>query len=214
MIQRYLDGKVIWWTGKGPFGMTLSSYALRHGDTTVWIDAVDPGRDLDAVLELGPPAHLLITFGDHDRDVLPLARRFGAEVWIPDGEAPAFRKPDHVFGDGMALPAGLKALALPGVGYGETLLYGEVDDQRIGFFGDAVLHLPLNPLQQLLLLPILVPGRGGLQRKRSFRGGDTRQALQSLPKILDLGLDAAFFSHGTPLVSGAGKALREAIASW
>lgn len=214
MVKRYLDGHVLGWFGKGPLGIPFSSYALRHDGVTVWIDAIDPGAGRDAVLALGPPQHLLITFGDHDRDVLALARQYGAEVWVPAGEAPAFPHPDHVITDGTELPAGLKAMALPGVGYGETALYGEVAGKRIAFIGDAVLNLRMSAVERLLSLPILAHGRGPFQRKRLFRGGDTAQALKSILKLLDLDLDAAFFSHGDPVEHDAGRKLRESITTW
>lgn len=214
MVKRYLDGHVLGWFGKGSLGIPFSSYALRQGDTTVWIDAIDPGAGRDAVLALGPPQHLLITFGDHDRDVLALAREFGAQVWVPAGEAPAFPSPDHIITEDTELPAGLKAMALPGVGYGETVLYGDVAGKRIAFIGDSVLHLPLSPLQRWLTAPFLVHGRGPFQRKRQFRGGNTAQALRSIPRLLDLHLDAAFVSHGLPIDRDAHRHLTESIRTW
>lgn len=211
MVERYLDDHVIWWTGIGPMGMSLSSYALRNNGVTVWIDAVDPGADLDTVLTLGRPEHFLITFGDHDRDVNRLARQYGAQVWVPDGEAPGFPKPDHVFRDGDTLPGGLTAMALPGVGYGETLLHGDVAGKRAGFIGDAFLNVPAHGLKKLALGLFLHYGKGPLQTKRSFRGGDNVLAHRSLPKVLDLSLDAAFLSHGSPVVTGAHAALAASI---
>lgn len=214
MAQSFLDGSVIWWTGPGPLGMTLSSYAVRLDGVTLWIDAVDPGRDREAVLQLGKPAHQVITFGDHDRDVLALAQAYGSEVWVPDGEHPAFTKPDHVYRDGDTLPGGLQALAMPGVGYGDCVLHGELGGKKIGFFGDSVLHIEASGLKKWLLGLFLLSNKGPFQTKRSFRGGDTRQAMTSLPAILPLNLDAAFFSHGSPVVTDAGALLETSITSW
>jgi hypothetical protein len=214
MATSFLDGHVIWWTGPGPLGMTLSSYALHVDGVTVWIDAVDPGKDRAAVLALGKPAHQIITFGDHDRDVPALAQEFGSEVWVPDGHHPGFPSPDHVFKDGEQLPGGLTAMAIPGVGYGETLLHREIAGKRIAFIGDAVLHIPMQGLKKWLLSLFLLVGDGPFQTKRSFRGGDTRLAMQNLPKLLSLDLDAAFVSHGDPIVENAGKLLESSIASW
>jgi hypothetical protein len=214
MAQTFLDGHVIWWTGPGPLGMTLSSYAVRLDGVTLWIDAVDPRQDRDAVLKLGKPAHQLITFGDHDRDVNALAREFGSEVWVPDGQHPGFPQPDHVFQDGDTLPGGLQALAIPGVGYGETVLHGEIAGKRAGFLGDSILHIPAHGLKKWLLGFFLVSNEGPFQTKRDFRGGNNRLAMQNLPKILGLGLDAAFVSHGEPIVENAWEQLETSIASW
>jgi hypothetical protein len=214
MAKSLLDGSVIWWTGPGPLGMTFSSYAVRLDGVTVWIDAVDPCRDRDAVLKLGQPAHQIITFGDHDRDVNALAQEFGSEVWVPEGEHPAFPTPDHVYRDGDTLPGGLKALAMPGVGYGDTVLHGEIAGKQVGFFGDAILHMSATGLKKWLLGFVLLGNKGPFQTKRSFRGGNTRQAMQSLPKILALDLDVACFSHGEPVTENAGALLETSITSW
>jgi hypothetical protein len=214
MAQSFLDGHVMWWTGPGPLGMTFSSYAVRMGGQTLWIDAVDPRQDRDAVLKLGRPDHQLITFGDHDRDVNALAKEFGSEVWVPEGQHPGFPQPDHVFRDGDTLPGGLTALAIPGVGYGETVLHGEVAGHKIGFFGDAIMHIPARGLKKWLLGLILRHGKGPFQTKRDYRGGDNRLAMQNLPKILTLDLDAAFVSHGDPIPENAGPLLEASMMSW
>lgn len=214
MVKRFLDDHVIWWTGQGLIGKTFSSYALRQNGVTVWIDAVDPGQDLDAVLAFGKPDHLLITFGDHDRGVNALAQRYGAQVWVPEGQAPDFPKPDHVFRDGDSLPGGLTAMTFPGVGYGESMLHGEIAGKRAAFIGDAFFHLSPPALLKPLLSLILRMGTGEIQTKRAFRGGDTDLARRSLPKVLDLNLDAAFFSHGSPIAAGAHRALETSLKSF
>ncbi|MNY75021.1 hypothetical protein D3C86_2141930 [compost metagenome] len=56
--------------------------------------------------------------------------------------------------------------------------------------------------------------RGRLQYKKIYRGGNTREALKQVRRLLALNLDALLCSHGDPIESGAGAMLEESIESW
>lgn len=214
-METLLNGRVITWTGEGPAGFAMSGHALKADNgEIVWIDPPDPGSQEAAVLAFGKPAHILVTFRDHDRAVDQYAKRFGAKVWIPRGKGGAIKKVDVEYDEATALPAGLRALSLPAVGFGEHALYGTVNGQRFAFIGDAVFHLDFERLPWIVRALAFVQRGGALQHKRWYRGGNTRDALKQARKLLDLNLDALFFSHGRPLESNAAAALKESLGTW
>lgn len=210
-----LDGAVLAWSRPMLGFMTLTGYALKGEDgTVVLVDPPDPGPDAARIEQLlGKPAHVFVTFRDHDRAVVELADRFGAKIWIPRGSGEtSVSRFDAEYGEDTELPAGLKAVSMPAVGYGEHALYGTVNGKRFAFIGDTAFNdarLPW-PVDKFILPRVAGP----LRRKVSYRGGNTPEALKQARKLIALDLDAAFFSHGDPIEHDARKALKESIESW
>jgi hypothetical protein len=188
---------------------TGSAYRSPEGEV-VWIDPDDPGADEAALLELGRPAHILVTFRDHDRAVPTLAERYGAKVWVPKGPGGSLT-PDVEFDESTALPAGLKALSMPAMGYGEHALWAEAYGKRFAFIGDAVFNLEGTGFPWLVAKLAFHQREGALRMKRTYRGGDTAQAPAQLQRLLDLKLDAVFLSHGAAIPENADAALRGAL---
>lgn len=210
-METYLDGHVRRWTFDAMLGLPFTGSAYQAPDgTVVWIDPPDPGTEEPGLLELGRPSHILVTFRDHDRAVAPLAARYGAKVWIPRGQGGDIR-PDEEYGEDTALPAGLKAVSLPAMGYGEHALVGEAYGKRFAFLGDALFNLENTRFPGLVAMAFFHHREGPLRMKRSYRGGDTGQAPAQLRKLLDLKLDAVFLSHGRAVADNASRAIREAL---
>lgn len=208
----YLDGHVLTWTTPALAGLpfTGSAYRAPSGEV-VWIDPPDPGAHEAALLALGKPAHLLVTFRDHDRAVDALAARHGAQVWVPKGEGGSIARIDHAFDETTALPAGLRAVGLPAMGFGEHALAAEAYGKRFAFIGDAVFNLEGTAVPWLVRKLAFKQRQGPLAMKRQYRGGDTAQAPAQLRRLLDLRLDALFLSHGEAIAAEADRRLREVL---
>jgi hypothetical protein len=211
-LETYLDGHLRQWTFDAILGLpfTGSAYRAPTGEV-VWFDPPDPGADETALLELGKPAHILVTFRDHDRAVTALAERYGAQVWIPRGEGGEIRPVHHEYGEDTALPAGLRAIAMPAVGFGEHALVAEAYGKRFAFIGDAVFNLEATKFPGLVAALFFHKRHSPLRMKRKYRGGDTPQAPAQIRKLLDLKLDAIFLSHGRAIPEHADQALRGAL---
>ncbi len=213
MITRYINDHVVSWTDTGDARGGMRSYAFADAGTTVWIDPVDPGADLDKVLALGPPRHVLVTVGAHDRDVMALAKRYGAEVWVPVGGTRWLPGADHTYDDGARLPAGLQAMRIAGGSMGCSVLHGTVEGVAIAFFGDSVACLEKGKSPWFMRI-VFQQAAGIFQHHRFFFGGHKRTALASLQRLRELNLGMAFVTHGEPVIGYAGEYLAESLASW
>lgn len=210
-LHSHLDGQLLTWTQKALLGLpfTGSAYRAPSGEV-VWIDPPDPAGHEAALLALGPPQHVLVTFRDHDRHVKPIADKYRAKVWIPRGEGGDL-VPDEVYGEASTLPAGLKAIGLPAMGFGEHALLTEAYGKRFAFIGDAVFNLEGSPVPWPLKKLAFKQREGPLAMKRSYRGGDTKAAATQLRKLLDHKLDMLILSHGPAIVADADRRLREVL---
>jgi len=131
------------------------------------------------------PQGILLTSANHERDAVPLARRFRIEIWAHSdarGHVPAARW----FEDGELL-FGARAIALPGFARGETAWL--LDDLLI--LGDAVINLPPYGFSML-------PDK---------YCEDPRLARESLKKLLPLPVEIITFAHGLPIVTQAAARL-------
>ncbi len=210
-LQSFLDGKLLTWTTPAMLGLpfTGSAYLAPSGEV-VWIDPPDPAGHEAELLKLGPPQHVLVTFRDHDRHVAPIAKKYGCKVWVPRGEGGDLA-PDELFHGETRLPAGLKAVGLPAMGYGEHALVAEAYGKRFAFIGDAVFNLEGTSVPWLVRKLAFAQKQGPLAMKRSYRGGDTKAAAGQLRQLLDHKLDMLFLSHGAAIASDADRRLREVL---
>src|ERR1035437_1393071 len=111
---------------------TGSAYRAPDGEV-VWIDPPDPGVHEAELLQLGKPTHILVTFRDHDRAVAALSKRYGAKVWVPRGQGGSIQPINEEFDETTVLPAGLKAIAMPAMGYAEHALTTEAYGKKFAF---------------------------------------------------------------------------------
>lgn len=212
MLESYLDGNVQTWTRAEMLGLPLTGAAYRSpAGEVVWIDPPDPGAHEAALLALGKPTDLLVTFRDHDRHVDALAERYGARVWVPKGAGGEIKRIDEEFGETSTLPAGLKAVAMPAMGYGEHALVAEAYGKKFAFIGDAVFNLEGTAVPWLVRTVFFKQRRGPLAMKRQYRGGDTAAAPDQLRRLLPLKLDLLFLSHGRAIDAEADRWLRDVL---
>lgn len=215
-MQMLVPGRLITWTRKGSLGMELRSYAYRRDEAIVWIDPVEPAANERVAVEaFGKPGHIILTFGAHDRDTLALRDRYGATVWVPEMEQgdKFIPNPDERYTWQSELPAKLRAVHIPGVGYGEHAIVGDVEGKRFAFVGDSVIHLPHVPMLGRL---VLGQPRGKLQHKRFYFqwGGNRKTALKEAKRLMSLELEMLLPTHGVPILGDAKGELRESLSAW
>lgn len=210
-FKSFLGGKLLTWTTPAFVGLpfTGSAYQAPSGEV-VWIDPPDPAGHEAELLALGPPQHVLVTFRDHDRHVPQIAKQYGAKVWVPKGEGGDL-VPDELFDATTTLPAGLTAIGLQAMGFGEHALVAEAYGKRFAFIGDAVFNLEGTSVPWLVQKLAFRQTSRQLGMKRSYRGGDTKAAAGQLRQLLDQRLDMLILSHGPAVTEDVDRRLREVL---
>jgi hypothetical protein len=125
------------------------AYALRTAAGVVLVDpdfvSPDAAGHLDALLRRmmdgRAPLAVLLTSSWHERAAYVFGRRLAVPVWLPaGGTAEMEGQPDHLFGEGTALPGGARATEIDPTFAGDTvLLLQALTGERVLFSGDAVL---------------------------------------------------------------------------
>jgi hypothetical protein len=177
------------WQGYEPeVKCDCSSTAIVTPSGLIFIDPIPLAECAvkDLVAEsFSAPAAVVLTSGNHQRESLALAKRFGIPVFAPEDAGDDIIA-DRLFRSGEAV-AGMGSIALPGFGPGETaFLHGDAL-----IFGDALINLEPEGLR---LLP------------EKYRK-DKKQALRSLAVLRELKPQTLLFAHGHPIVQNAGESL-------
>jgi len=170
-----------------------SSSAVVTPAGVIFIDPIplaeEALRDLVVESESSPSA-VLLTSGNHQRESLAFARRFGIPIFAPkDAGEEIVADQRFVSGEGVA---GMKAITLSGFGPGETAFSFE----DILIFGDALINLEPEGMR---LLP---------EKYRT----DKKQSLRSLSALQLLAPEILLFAHGTPVLQRASERLACLIA--
>jgi glyoxylase-like metal-dependent hydrolase (beta-lactamase superfamily II) len=177
------------WQGYEPaVKCECSSTALVTPSGLIFIDPVPLAEE--ALKELvgesfSAPAAIVLTSGNHQRESLALAKRFGIPVFAPE-DAGDDISADQRFCSGDPV-AGMESIALPGFGPGETAF---LHDGALAF-GDALINL--EP-QGLRMLP-----------EKYLE--DKKQSLRSLAALRALNPQVLLFAHGHPIVDRAPERL-------
>jgi glyoxylase-like metal-dependent hydrolase (beta-lactamase superfamily II) len=177
------------WQGYEPaVKCDCSSTAIVTSAGLIFIDPI-PLAD-EALTELvgesfSAPAAVVLTSGNHQRESLALAKRFGIPIFAPE-DAGDDIVADQRFRSGDPV-AGMKSIALPGFGPGETAFIYE----GALIFGDALINLEPEGLRPL---------------PEKYRE-DKKQSLRSLAALKNLKPQALLFAHGNPIVKDASGSL-------
>jgi len=177
------------WQGYEPaVKCDCSSTALVTSAGLIFIDPIPLAEGVlkDLVTEsFSAPAAVVLTSGNHQRESLALAKRFGIPTFAPDNAG------DDIVADQRFLSgdpvAGMESIALPGFGPGETAF---LHDGAL-IFGDALINLEPEALR-------LLPEKYREDKKQSLRSLATLQAL--MPQVL-------LFAHGNPIPQDAARRL-------
>jgi hypothetical protein len=182
------------WQGYEPeVKCDCSSTAIVTEAGLIFIDPIPltdaASRDLVAE-SFSAPAAVVLTSGNHQRESLALAKRFGIPVFAPEGAG------DDIIADEEFRPgdpvAGMESIALPGFGPGETAFLHE----GALIFGDALINLEPEGLR-------LLPEKYRENKKQSFR---------SLKALTQLKPQVLLFAHGHPIIQNAATRLSGCLA--
>jgi glyoxylase-like metal-dependent hydrolase (beta-lactamase superfamily II) len=182
------------WQGYEPeVKCDCSSTALVTEAGLVFIDPIPfaDGALRDLMAEsLSAPAAVVLSSGNHQRESLALAKRFGIPIFAPENSGDDIIA-DQRFQSGDPV-AGMESIALPGFGPGETaFLYDEAL-----IFGDSLINLEPDGLR---LLP---------EKYRENK----KQSLRSLAVLRELKPRMLLFAHGYPITRDATSRLVTCIA--
>ena len=165
-----------------------SSTASVTGAGLIFIDPIPLAETAlrDLVSEsFSAPSAVVLTSGNHQRESLLLAKRFGIPLFAPVNAG------DGIIADQRFRPgdpvAGMESIALPGFGPGETAFFHE----GVLIFGDALINLEPEGLR---LLP------------EKYRE-DKRESLRSLAALKASRPTILLFAHGCPVVQSAEERL-------
>ncbi len=170
-----------------------SSSAIVTPAGLIFIDPIPLAEEAlkDLVTEsFSVPAAVVLTSGNHQRESLSLAKRFGMPVFAP-ADAGDDIIADRRFRSGDPV-VGMESIALPGFGPGETVFLHE----GALIFGDALINLEPEGLR---LLP------------EKYRE-DKKQSLQSLAALKELEPRILLFAHGNPIIQNADTRLAGCLA--
>ena len=179
-----------WSSFHAQWKVDFNSYALKTPDGIVFIDPLKPTPAVLKELEdLGEFLGIFLTNAHHDRDADWFRKQYGIQIYAHEkAKADCDTKIDVLVLDGERLPGGVKAIYLPGSSASETAFYTKLSG-GIVLMGDTLLN----------------PSGKGLSLIPEPYVEDKKQALKSLPKLLDLSFKTITFAHGDPIVENAKK---------
>ena len=190
-IVRNLYG---WSSLHAQWKISFDSYALKTPDGVVFVDPLKPAPAVLKKLEaLGEPIGIFLTNANHDRDADWFRKKYEVQIYAHEkARADCDTKIDVLILDGERLPAGVKAIHLPGSSTSETAFYTKLSG-GIVLLGDVLLNQSDTGLA-LLPEPYIE---------------DLKQALKSLPKLLALNFKTITFAHGNPILGNAKKQIAD-----
>ena len=183
------------WQGYEPaVKCDCSSTAIVTPAGLIFIDPIPLAEETlkDLMAEsFSAPAGVVLTSGNHQRESLSLAKRFGIPVFAP-ADAGDDIIADQRFRSGDPV-AGMESIALPGFGPGETVFLHE----GALIFGDALINLEPEGLRPL-------PEKYREDKKQSIRSLAALRGVK--PRIL-------LFAHGNPIIQNAAALLAGCLAT-
>ena len=183
--------KLYFWSSfHAQWKVAFNSYALKTNAGIILVDPLKPEATILNQLEsLGEFAGIFLTNAHHDRDADWFRRQYKIQIYAHEkAKAECETSIDVLILDGERLPGGVKAIHLPGSSSSETAFYAKISG-GILMLGDILLNTRGQGLS-LLPEPYIE---------------DRKQALKSLPKLLDCSFGAITFAHGDPIVKNAEK---------
>ena len=170
------------------------AFAIKSSDGLVVIDPVRLEDDI--VHEVTGTKHVILTSGHHQRSSWRYRKEFGAAVYAPIGSDDGLdEEPDHWYGEGADLPAGIKAIKGEWYPTYYHLLYTHSDETKVLFCGDLITHWD-----------------DGIYR---FPIGESvpsyEPAREEVKRLMELSADALCSGHANPTPDGCRAALQSAL---
>jgi hypothetical protein len=185
-FQIIRNGLAFWQAYDPAVKTDLCCCAVETPEGLVFWDPVPLAADAmeDLLAGRGPRA-IVLTSGNHERNAVALARKYGVEIWASSG-ARGHVAATRWFEEGETV-CGAEAMSLEGFAPGETAFW--LDGLMI--LGDALINVPP---QGLSILP-------------DKYCDDPKAGRRSLKKLLCYPVEILMFAHGLPLVSQAAERL-------
>ena len=170
------------WNDRQWWGPLVSSYAIDDGARLVLFDPLTPPAEIDKLTGERETA-IVLTCPWHRRDAENLAKRYGAQLYVPPpDEGDPSPVDGTVYREGDRLPVGVEAL--PGMEPNDLVLWIESHGALVA--GDTLQDRG-NGLQFLGDLTNNVPA-----------GFDTKQILERMQPMLALPVEVVLLTHGAP----------------
>lgn len=186
------------WTPNPEWPEQVGFVTWDSSDAFVFIDPLvrddlDPRawEPFDADVSKSPSAVVLLTAPWHERSVRAVAARYEASVWIhPRGRNRVAGLPELT-----ELPNGVECFVPAGV-----------DEGQVAFH--------LVPERTLVVAEFFLGTDHGLVVAPSPGTQDSLAFATSLDRLRDLSIERVLVSHGPPVLSGGGEAIRDALQAF
>ena len=179
-------------------GYNFNGYALKGEDGLIVIDpALVREEELNDILEIGEPRHIILTNKDHERMAYEIRDRCSAEIYINELDSSLLKSPaDHTFRDRDTLPGNLKVITIPNnKSPGESALLLS-EGKGVLFIGDAIIGWPKG---EFSLLPM-------------EKYQNSQMAKESISVLLDFDYDAVLVGDGESILEDGKGAIKRFLS--
>ena len=194
-MQEILPDIFTWSWFSEPHGYNFNGYLVRDREGNLCIDPVQPGNDLDAIVEMGV-GKILLTNRNHSRASTAIHARTNAPIYIHPDDAPHAMSQGTPIDGELLIGEKIGPLVIepaPGKSPGEVALHWP--ERRLLIIGDAVIGHP--------------PGACGLLREKVI--DDLPRLRRSVRNLLELDFDILLFGDGVPILKDAKARLAELV---
>ncbi|HEY7195874.1 MAG TPA: hypothetical protein VH306_01680 [Gaiellaceae bacterium] len=191
-VSEVVPGVWHWHVEDERIGYISAAHAVAGDDGTVLIDPLP--LEAAAMERLGRVSAIVLSTGNHGRSSWRLRDELGVPVHVPHLSESLRDGADGTYGDGDALPGGLRAVFTPGAGTTQhTLLLA---DPGVAFVPD-MLGRPEG--EDLAVIP-------------AEYMADPDEARRSTERLLALDFEILCLAHGVPVTTDAKAAIGRALA--
>lgn len=198
-MREIVSGIFTWPWFSAPHGYNFNGYLVADSRGNICVDPVEPDAEALAEITRRGVARIILTNRNHLRAANRVRAATGARTAIhPDDAAYARSQGAELddelhYGDTIGP---LIVVAVPGKSPGEVALHWP--QRRILLVGDALIGNP--------------PGSCGLLREQVM--DDPPRLRNSVRDLLALNFDTLLVGDGAPILSGAGRRLRELVQTF
>ena len=192
-VEEIVPGVWRWALLDDRIGSESDAHAVAAEGGKVLIDPLPLERSTAA--GLAPVTAICLTASCHQRSAWRYRKAFGAKVYAPRDAPPTEEEPDLRYGDGDALPGGLRAVHVPGP---EAAHYAFLRAEAPG-----VLFCPDLLMRDDDGVLTLIPAAWH---------DDPAATRESVRRLLDLDFSVLCLDHGAPVLENPHDALRDALA--
>ena len=179
-------------------GYDFNGYAFIGEDGLIVIDPAPlSGEELNDILELGEPKHIILTNKDHERMAYECRDRYGARIYVNELDS-AFLKSagDQTFRDGDTLPGNLKVINIPDNKSPGESAFLLSRGKGVLFIGDAIIGWPMG---EFSLLP-------------QGKYADPKKAKDSIRVLLDYDFDTVLVGDGESVLEDGKGAIKRFLS--